>query len=183
MGKVPSGRFVLRAVVFDLDQTLIDSSSAESLRKAREWARVYPMIPQLPVYPGIPDILGWLDDAKIPVGIATSSPEPYCNKVVEHHGWNISAKSCYHCTRPLHKPHPAPIQKVAERLGVDPAHVVSIGDDPRDVQASLAAGSLAVAACWGSAIGIGLAAENPHHVCETVEELDTLLRSLFLQDR
>lgn len=178
MAKALSGRRELRAVVFDLDQTMIDSSAAASLRTAREWAKVYPMIPRLPAYPGIAEILKWLDDSEIPVGIATSSPEPYCKKVVSHHRWNIAATSCYHCTA-QRKPHPAPIQKVAERLGVDPAHVVSIGDDPRDIQASFAAGSLAVAACWGCAKDVDLAAENPHHVCETVQELDALLRRLF----
>jgi phosphoglycolate phosphatase-like HAD superfamily hydrolase len=137
MDKVPSGKPKYRAVVFDLDQTMIDSSAAEPLRRAGgQWPRVYAMIPKLPVYAGIPDILEWLEKAEIPVGIATTSPESYCTRIVEHHGWNISAKSCYHCTKPYHKPHPAPIQKVAERLGVDPAHVVSIGDDPKDIKAS-----------------------------------------------
>lgn len=178
MANAPGGKGTVRAVVFDLDQTLIDSSAAEALRKAREWSKVYPMIPRLPMYKGIAEILAWLVEAGVPIGIATSSPEPYCKKVVAHHGWNIAATSCYHCT-PQRKPHPAPIQNVAERLGVEPAHLVSIGDDPRDIQASLAAGSVAVAACWGCAPGVNLAAERPHHVCNTVAELDTLLRTLF----
>jgi HAD superfamily hydrolase (TIGR01509 family) len=178
MAKGPSGKREFRAVVFDLDQTLIDSSAAEPLRKAREWSRVYPIIPRFPVYPGIADILAWLKASKIPVGIATSSPEAYCKRVVSHHAWPISATSCYHCTTQK-KPHPAPIQKVAERLGVDPEAVVSIGDDARDIQASLAAGALAVAACWGCGPGVDLAAENPDELCKSVKELGTLLRSLF----
>jgi phosphoglycolate phosphatase-like HAD superfamily hydrolase len=180
MARGRSGKRQFHAVVFDLDQTLIDSSSAESLRKAREWSRVYAMIPRFPVYSGITDLLKWLKASEIPVGIATSSPEAYCKRVVSHHSWPISATSCYHCTTQK-KPHPAPIQKVAERLGVDPASVVSIGDDPRDVQASFAAGALAVGASWGCAPGIDLAAEDPDELCETVEDLETLLRSLFPQ--
>lgn len=178
MAKPPSGKRVLRAVVFDLDQTLIDSSAAESLRKGREWPKVYAMIPRLPAYPGIVELLDWLGVAGIPVGIATSSPESYCNKVIAHHGWNIAAKSCYHCTA-QRKPHPAPIQKVSERLGFPPAEVVSIGDDPKDIQASLGAGALAVGASWGCALGVDLAAHGPHHLCASVADLDALLRTLF----
>lgn len=52
-------------------------------------------------------------------------------------------------TTPRIKPHPEPILWAAGRLGVDPAHVVMVGDTAADVQAARAAGSLAVAVLCG----------------------------------
>jgi phosphoglycolate phosphatase len=47
------------------------------------------------------------------------------------------------------KPHPAPLLLAAERLGVDPAQCVYIGDAVRDIEAGRAAGMRTVAALWG----------------------------------
>lgn len=47
------------------------------------------------------------------------------------------------------KPHPEPILWAAGRLGVDPAHVVMVGDTAADVRAAQAAGSLAVGVLCG----------------------------------
>lgn len=178
MAKVLSGKRKIEAVIFDLDQTLIDSSSAAEFRDRRDWDTAKRMVPQLPVYAGISNIFAMLHTLKIPVGIATSSPAPYCNTVITHHRWTIKATSCYHCTE-KRKPHPDPILNVAMRMGVNPINAVSIGDDPRDIVASIAAGSLAVAARWGCAPGVDPASEDPHHICDTVPDLDRLLRSLL----
>jgi phosphoglycolate phosphatase len=47
------------------------------------------------------------------------------------------------------KPHPEPILWAAGRLGVDPAHIVMVGDTAADVRAAHAAGSLAVGVLCG----------------------------------
>jgi phosphoglycolate phosphatase len=52
-------------------------------------------------------------------------------------------------TTPRIKPHPEPILWAAGRLGVDPRHVVMVGDTAADMRAARAAGSLAVGVLCG----------------------------------
>jgi phosphoglycolate phosphatase len=52
-------------------------------------------------------------------------------------------------TTPYPKPHPAPLLEAAQRMGVDPAHCVYVGDDERDIVAGHAAGMRTVAATYG----------------------------------
>ncbi|RLJ40427.1 HAD-IA family hydrolase [Acidovorax sp. 106] len=52
-------------------------------------------------------------------------------------------------TTPHAKPHPAPLQEAARRLGVDPGRCIYVGDDERDIIAGHAAGMATVAATYG----------------------------------
>ena len=47
------------------------------------------------------------------------------------------------------KPHPAPLLKGAEKLGLRPAECAYIGDYEGDIIAAKAAGMVSVAALWG----------------------------------
>ncbi|MBN8626025.1 MAG: HAD family hydrolase [Planctomycetes bacterium] len=160
-----------------MDQTLIDSTAAESLRRARNWAQVYPLIPTLPAYEGVPLLIGTLVDAKIPVGIVTTSPSPYCSRVIAHHKWGIEKTVCYHDT-PRRKPYPDPILKGIELLGVVADHVWCVGDDPKDIVAAHAAKAPSIGVTWGCTDRTALVAARPHHVFDTVAQLDAFFRKL-----
>ena len=162
------------ALIFDLDQTLIDSSIAEPYRKSRKWDKVYSLIPKFNTYPGVNSLLEWLDEYEIPKCIVTSSPRPYCNGVLDHYCINFSALVCYHDTR-LHKPNPEPILKGIELLGTDGDKVLSIGDQAKDILASKRAGVVTVAATWGSDNIDLLLESSPDFICHSVDELQTLL--------
>jgi len=88
----------MAGVLFDLDQTLINTSSAEALRKARRWPEVYRLIPGFVVYDGIADLFGMLIEREVPVGIVTSSPKSYCVRVIQQHKLRIEKTVCYHDT-------------------------------------------------------------------------------------
>lgn len=47
------------------------------------------------------------------------------------------------------KPHPAPVLLACEQLGMNPANVMLVGDDPRDLQAGRGAGVFNCAAMYG----------------------------------
>jgi len=162
-------------VIVDLDMTLVDSSAAAEARRARDWPRVYALVPKFRVYDGIPQLLAELAAARSKVCIVTSSPRPYLERVAHRFGLPTTPSVCYHDTA-LHKPHPAPILRALDLLGIAPARAVSIGDDPRDIEASLAAGTTAVAALWGSADPVGIVAAKPSQVCRTPAELGQFLR-------
>jgi HAD superfamily hydrolase (TIGR01509 family) len=163
------------AVLFDLDQTLIDSARAEPFRKSRQWSVVYAMIPDLKPYPGISDLLERLVINKIPIGIVTSSPRPYLSRVIKQWGWNISVTVCYHDTK-LHKPHPEPIQLALNNLGVRPDTAVSIGDRAIDIIASRRARVYAIGVTWGVDGKQDLLRVQPNIVCDSVSNLETHLK-------
>lgn len=135
------------SIIFDLDQTLIDSSCAIELRRQRRWADVYNLIPQFKVYNGLNDFIKKLLQNNIPICIVTSSPASYCNKVIKYFGWEGVMTVCYHDTK-NHKPHPAPILKAIEKFN-GKEEVLSVGDDIKDIQASNSAGVTSILVTWG----------------------------------
>lgn len=161
-------------ILIDLDQTLINSQTAEKFRRNRQWSDVYRMIPQLQPYPNISKLLQELKDIGVPICIVTSSPRPYCEKVIKYYGWKIDATICYHDTK-KHKPHAEPIQKGLASLKILPATAVAIGDAAKDTQAAKSAGVLSIGAIWGSLEKSLLRNSKPDIICETVEDLREFL--------
>lgn len=168
----------MKAVIFDLDQTLVDSGSVKALRDSRQWGRVYSMIPSLKAYEGVADILSWLEAEEVPFAIVTSSPRPYCDNILAHHKWTVRVSVCAR-EAPRYKPDPAPLLHAANLLQVPPQDIISIGDDAKDIIASNAAKMYSVAATWGSTDRAALLSAGPHSICENVQSLDELLKRML----
>ena len=165
-------------VIFDLDLTLIDSSIAEPLRRQRAWNKVYPLIAKFKVYPGIHDLLAELRSWGVPSAIVTSSPRPYCTRVVAMHNFQISELVCYHDTT-RRKPHPAPTERALKQLDLESSDAVAVGDEAKDIQSAGACGVTSIAATWGTIDEDALLAAGPDMVAATVEELQQLLAARF----
>ena len=161
-------------VIFDLDQTLVDSRQVEQFRRARNWKAVYAAIPRIRQYEGIADLLRKLREKAVPIARVTSSPRPYCKRVIDHFQWKIDLIVAYHDTR-LHKPHPAPLEKAIELGNVDSVNAVHVGDSEADTQAAKVAGITAVAAFWGTLDRASLSNSGPDITCETVPDLERYL--------
>jgi HAD superfamily hydrolase (TIGR01509 family) len=168
-----------RAAIFDLDQTLVDSRSIESLRKARQWTQVYGRISTLTTYDGVLPIIARLRSAGIATAIVTSSPYSYCSKVLLRCGLQFDTCVCYHDTK-RKKPDPEPMLVALEKLGgVLPESAVAIGDSVADIQSAKAACIYTIAAVWGSIEPDALAAQNPGAIVRSVGELDSFLIKYF----
>jgi N-acetyl-D-muramate 6-phosphate phosphatase len=102
------------------------------------------------VFDGVLPLLDALQRASLPWAVVTNKVERLTSPLVAHHAWlqTAGAVVCGDST-PHTKPHPAPVQLAAQRLGVDPADCVMVGDDLRDVQAGLAVGARTVAVRYG----------------------------------
>lgn len=162
------------AVIFDLDFTLIDSSSIAHLRQTRQQQTVYQMIPQIPVYEGIHELLQTLKAQNIQIAIVTSSRKTFCDRLIAHHNWPIDhliSRQDVH--QP--KPHPAGIYLALQRLNITPQQAIMIGDHPHDMQAAQAANVYSIGALWGSQISTELIAAQPDRICVTVNELQNFL--------
>ncbi len=156
------------AYIFDLDQTLVDSSIAEQYRNQGEWKSVFSMISQFELYEGIDDVFRILHEKKEKICVVTSSPERYCKAVLKKFGLQADATVCYHDTA-RHKPYPDPILKAIELLGVSNQYTVSIGDSDKDIIASQEAGVISGLALWGRQMGSF--SVNADYVFETVDDL------------
>lgn len=102
------------------------------------------------LFDGMAECLEGLRERGLPWGIVTNKAERFTRPVVE--GLRLHTRAAVVIcgdTTPHSKPHPAPLQEAARRVGVEAALCVYIGDDKRDVEAGHAAGMLTLAAAWG----------------------------------
>lgn len=74
-----------------------------------------------------------------------------------------------------HKPHPDPLLFALDQLGARPDEALYVGDAVVDIQASHAAGMIAVAVTWGAADALDLAAHHPQFLATTIDELRHIL--------
>jgi len=164
-------------LIFDLDQTIIDSSIAEPYRKARNWQTVYSVINCFVQYPGVIDALHHFKNFGHRICIVTSSPSSYCNKVLKY--WNIPSDFtiCYHDTKNK-KPHAEPINRALSLLRISSDKAISFGDSEIDIIASSNANVRSVACTWGASNISDLMRSNPTYTVTNSEELISLVKSL-----
>lgn len=167
-----------RAVIFDLDQVLIDSQSVDALRQQRKWGEVYSAIPRLPPFKGVEELMRLLSAAGVKVGLATARPKRYCELVAKRWKWTIDAMTTFEDRLPK-KPAPDSLRACLERLGVTPDHAVAVCRDAQDVQAAKAAGLFDVAATWSAPENNGALSAAPRARCASPAELAQLLKRLF----
>ena len=161
-------------IIFDLDQILIDSLEAEPLRRSQRWTDVYSLIPSLTPFPGIQELLTELQNRNHSLAIVTSSPKPYCSRVVEHWNWPIDNIVAYHDTT-KHKPDPEPLSLAVSRVNELNEPIFHVGDKPADTQAAKAAGIISLAAMWGSTKPEALINSTPDHIFSTVDQITAFL--------
>jgi phosphoglycolate phosphatase-like HAD superfamily hydrolase len=170
-----------KGLIFDLDQTLIDSSLAEPYRKPSKWGGAYQQIPNFTEYEGISKVLSYLSEKSIPYCIVTSSPSTYCTKVCAFWKINNEHVICYHDTPSgQKKPHPAPILYALNKLQIDAKNALSFGDRDIDIISSNNAGVASVACLWGAADTELLLAANPTFTIKKPLEIIPLINKLFL---
>lgn len=147
---IQSGLFPVAGVIFDLDQTLVDTSLAETKRKSGDWSEVYDLIPHFQPYEDMVEILTELKKKGLKICVVTSSPSVYCDKVLSHFNMPCDCKVCYHDTE-KHKPEPEPFSKALDLMGLSAEEVVAFGDSENDVIGASRAGITSVACTWGLA--------------------------------
>jgi phosphoglycolate phosphatase len=126
-----------------------------------EFYRAYEarMLEQTCLFDAVGSLLDALDARSMPWGIVTNKalrfaqPGAHALGLLQRAVALVAGDSTPHT-----KPHPAPLQEAARRMGLSPEVCVYVGDDPRDVLAGRAAGMATLAAAWGY-----LGADSPPH--------------------
>lgn len=142
------------AVVFDLDETLLDTSPLRDARQAREWSDVMRRLEEVEPYEvgsavAIEDIPALLRANGVKVGVLTASPRHYAEALLERFDIEYDALVTGSDGHPS-KPDPAGLRAIAAELGVAPEHCAHIGDTDTDTAAAVKAGALAVGVCWST---------------------------------
>lgn len=102
------------------------------------------------LFEGVAALLDALDRRRLPWGIVTNKAVRFTEPVVRALRLDRRASVVVSGdTTPHAKPHPAPLLHAAERMNVDPANCVYVGDDLRDITAGNAANMATIVAEYG----------------------------------
>lgn len=143
----------LAAVIFDLDDTLLDTSSLLDARDRRAWGEVYARLDEVGIFTvgrqehPFARLPGETRKRGLPVGLYTHSPEKYATELIRAHRIRVDAMVTGSDHFPA-KPHPSGLLAVARMLGVAPAQCVYVGDSVGDFGAAAAAGMVSVGVSW-----------------------------------
>jgi HAD superfamily hydrolase (TIGR01549 family) len=139
----------MKGVIFDLDQTIVDSSISEAFRNSRNWNKVFDLIPHFILYNGIREFIQELKLSQFKIAIVTTSPSNYAERVLEHFDISYDSKVCYHDVS-KRKPYPDQYLKAIKELGLSLANTYTLGDRSIDIQAAHSANIISCACYWGT---------------------------------
>lgn len=102
------------------------------------------------LFPGVNELLDQLEMMNLPWGIVTNKPARFAHPLIEMLGLAQRA-ACIICGDETTntKPHPEPLLAASSKMAIAAANCIYLGDDIRDVQASLAAGMQPIVARYG----------------------------------
>lgn len=169
---------MIKYVIFDLDQTLIDTSCADQDRKNRDWQTVYNKIPRMKMYPGISELIEFLNRSSIPYAIVTKSPKIYAEKVVRFFHISPTFIIGYFEVN-KRKPDPEALHLVMKLFNHKrPSEVLHVGDDVCDIIASRAAGMVTIGAWWGLKDKCELESMKPDFLVSDPRELIEIIKNV-----
>lgn len=102
------------------------------------------------LFPGMAELLDELEARQLPWGIVTNKPARFTQPLMQLLDLDKRAACIISADQASHaKPHPAPLLAASKQIAIAPAECIYLGDDHRDVTASLAAGMLPIIANYG----------------------------------
>lgn len=145
----------LRAVLFDFDNTLVNTACLRNFRESKEFFAITDAhIAQTKIYKPVVLLLRRLKEKRVRTGVVTNSPLTYVNRLIEHHGLGelLDVVVAYNDVGPAgKKPSATGIDLALDRLQItDKSLVAYVGDEYTDIVAAYRAGVLPVAPTWAS---------------------------------
>jgi phosphoglycolate phosphatase-like HAD superfamily hydrolase/predicted amidophosphoribosyltransferase len=143
----------LVGIVFDLDDTLLDTSALRVARSQRDWGSVKALLDRVQPFPtrtggiSVESLPARLKADGLKVGILTHAPRWYAETLVRRFGIPFDAMITGSDPYPP-KPDPRSLRQIMSELGADVSQSAYVGDDPADIAAAAAARALSIGACW-----------------------------------
>lgn len=166
-------------VIFDLDQTLVDTSIAEEFRKKRSWPTVFKLIPWFSPYKGIDEILQLLKSHNVLWSIVTNSPEIYAEKVITHFNIECDNLVGYYESKRRPKPDTTGLRVSLEKMKIKNQRnekIIGVGDLATDIIAYKKMGMTSVLSTWGSDSKIVSSSIDADYVFNSTSDLLKLLK-------
>ncbi len=141
------------AVIFDLDETLLDTTMLRTDREHGHWRRLATRLDEVRPYAHMESSL---QAADLPararamgfrIGILTHSPRWYAERLLDAFGIRcdalVTGSDGY-----APKPDPSSLGAIAEELGVPIEECIMVGDDAADVGAAQNIGAVCIGVAW-----------------------------------
>jgi phosphoglycolate phosphatase len=126
---------------------------------------------EIKLFDGVDSMLRTLADDGVELALVSSDSEANAKRKL---GDLAALFSYFDCAASLFGK-PAKFRRVIRRAGVDPADVIAIGDETRDIEAARAVGIACGAVCWGYAAPKALQMQAPDFLFERMEDIGSAL--------
>jgi phosphoglycolate phosphatase len=120
-----------------------------------------------PLFDGVPEMLRALHGRGIKLALVTSDSQANARRKL---GDCETLISYYDCAASLFGK-PARFRRVIRRAKIDPAEIIAIGDEVRDVEAARSVGIFCGSVAWGYAAPQALRAMKPDFMFERMEDI------------
>lgn len=128
------------------------------------------------VYDGIADMLGKLKERGFRLGLATSKPEVYAKRILEHFGLSGYFDEVTGSELSGERTRKADVVREAlRRMNAEADRTVMVGDRKHDVEGAHAAGVRCIGVLYGYGSRTELEAAGADWICENIEELGQVL--------
>lgn len=161
-------------IIFDFDQTLVDTNLLEPLRRKRDWPAVQREMRALEPYSGITDLLNDLNETGHKVAIVTHSPDSVARAFSDRQRWPVACIIGYSSSM-RRKPSPDGLLEALKLCGEPAYGSYHVGDRDIDTYAAHAAGVVALGAGWGTLDLGALRSSRPDEIFLSVVELRAFL--------
>ncbi len=164
-------RMLIAGVLATQDEAIIE----EKVKVLTEYYRQYP-VRESKLYPGIPELLEFLDKAGVRLAVASNKPDALTQYLLKHFGvaerfdWILGQSDAF-----PRKPHPAILQHLMNLAQAAPHETVVVGDGPTDVEFARAAGVPVVCVTYGQCSREELEPCAPDAIVDSVAALQTCL--------
>ena len=132
------------------DRFSLDSDEFEAIRQEFLSHYLIHLADETRLFPGMDELLSHLETREIPWGIVTNKPSLYTLPLLKALNLDQRCSVAICPDMVTHtKPHPAPMFKAADALGVAADKCVYVGDHQRDIEAGKRASMITVAVSYG----------------------------------
>ena len=127
-------------------------------------------------YPGIPELLSYLQDAGIQITVASNKYQAATQKLIDHYFPEIHFIAVFGQREGVKvKPDPTVVFDILEIAKVTKEEVLYVGDSGVDMQTAANAGVTACGVTWGFRPRAELEEFSPQYIVDTAEEIKRLI--------
>lgn len=127
---------MIKGIILDFDQTIVNSSKVEYLRDLRAWDKIKYNYHLVNLEPGAKELFNFLYINNIKIAIVSNAPRRrYLEGLIKHFNLRVDVVIGYEDVY-KRKPNPEPMLKALKALNLNSNEVVSIGDQVNDIISS-----------------------------------------------